>query len=72
MNYIERKTKPGDRWDSLANEAYGDPFALKTITDANPDLALVDVLPGGLIIRIPILPIPDTNIDISLLPPWKQ
>jgi phage tail protein X len=72
MAYLKYVTKPGDRWDNLAYDAYGDEFAYVNIADANLEVAITDILPGGITIRIPILPIPDTDINTALLPPWKQ
>lgn len=63
-------TTQGDRWDTIANKAYGDPFKVTPIIEANKGLAIDEVLPSGITIVVPILERP--ALDKSLLPPWKR
>lgn len=62
-------TKGGERWDTIADEAYGDPLLFPTIAKANPDVPLTDKLPQGIRLYIPVLA--PTQSDVNLLPPWK-
>jgi len=63
-------TKNGDRWDSIAWNAYGDVAKQKDIMDANPDVALLTAFGDGITLILPI--IPEVNTQASLLPLWKQ
>jgi phage tail protein X len=63
-------TKEGDRWDTIADKAYGDVTKMDKIVDANPDLALVASFREGITLLLPI--IPDTETQTSNLPPWKR
>lgn len=64
-------TLGGERWDTIAQKAYGDPMKFQLIIGANPSVALLAVLPPGLALNVPI---DDAPIDVpqALLPPWKQ
>lgn len=65
--YVEIVTKDGDRWDLIADRAYGDPWAFETIIVANPHVPIRPVLPGGIRLRIPVRETP----PVGGLPPWK-
>jgi len=65
-------TKPGDRWDLISFKAYGTIERMGDIIRANPDIPRSDVLPEGLVLQIPIIPVATVETDLSLLPPWKQ
>lgn len=72
MNYVPYTTVGGETWSYIANKAYGDPFNIKPIVDANPDIAISSVLEAGVTLRIPTQT-PEDNTTISaLLPFWKQ
>jgi nucleoid-associated protein YgaU len=62
--------KSPERWDSVAFKAYGDPFKVSVLAEANPRVALDTELPAGTILNIPVLPDPEVNRN--LLPPWKR
>jgi phage tail protein X len=64
------KTKPGDRWDLVAWQAYGDAKQIRILTDANPRVPLSGVLPVNTVINVPILEI--KQIQSDNLPPWKR
>jgi phage tail protein X len=72
QEYIEYTTRQGQRWDSIAYEAYGNPGLMNKIIEANVDLPITDRLAGGLILRIPIIEEVEVKTDKELLPPWKQ
>lgn len=71
--FAEYITVQGDFWTTIAQKAYGDPFLVGRIVEANPTIDLALTLEGGLRIAIPI---PDGEeeepIDTDLLPPWKR
>lgn len=72
VTYIPYTTIEGDRWDNLANRAYGDPMLYGIITAANPYVPITDIIPGGTELVIPITAAGTSGVDSSLLPPWKQ
>lgn len=63
-------TREGDRWDLIADRAYGDVTRQKEIMEANPDIALFTVFREGITIQLPI--IPESETQTSNLPPWKR
>jgi len=63
-------TVGGERWDTIAQKAYGNPLLFPEICAANPDIPLDAVMEQGIELLIPVLPEADT--DTNLLPPWKQ
>lgn len=52
-DYTEHRVRVGDRMDTLARIAYGDPEMWWRIADANPQLAYPDQLVPGALIKIP-------------------
>jgi phage tail protein X len=64
------KTKPGDRWDLIAWNAYGDAKQIRILTDANPRLPLSGDLPVNATINVPVLE--QVQISENNLPPWKR
>lgn len=71
MANSEYTTKQGDRWDTIAEDAYGDASAINPIQDANPNIPITDVFDGGITLIIPVIEEQaDSNLD--LLPPWKK
>lgn len=69
--FTEHISTEGERWDSIAYAAYGDPGALNRIVEANPTVPIEAVLPGGIRLLIPIVETVATEVDENLLPPWK-
>jgi phage tail protein X len=63
-------TRDGDRWDLIADKAYGDITKQKDIIELNPYIALVARFPDGVTVLLPIIPEADTQT--SNLPPWKR
>jgi len=63
-------TKEGERWDTIAFKAYGDPLKIKEIADANPNVPLRDTIPTNTVLNVPVIPEP--TLDETLLPPWKR
>ncbi len=64
-------TMKGDRWDTVAYKAYGDATRMTEIIEANPDVPTTPVIETGTRLNIPIIET-DSEVDVSLLPPWKQ
>jgi phage tail protein X len=60
----------GDRWDLIADRAYGDITKMKELQEANPDIARYASFPNGITIILPI--IPEKSTQNALLPPWKR
>jgi len=69
MTYTEYITTGGERWDTIANAAYGDPMATARIIQANPHLPMYDVFPDGVRLNIPII---EPATAVTDLPPWKR
>lgn len=65
-------TKEGVRWDTVAFEAYGDPARMNEIIAANPEVDITEKLPGGIELKIPVIPVTATPVSNDLLPPWKR
>ena len=63
-------TKEGDTWTGISFKAYGTITSAKDISDANPLVSLLPVLPGGIVLLIPIRD--QVSINASNLPPWKR
>lgn len=63
-------TLDGDTWTGIAYKSYGDVSKMPEILLANFYVPAFPVLPGGIVLNIPILE-PEV-IDSSLLPPWKR
>lgn len=71
MKFTEYTTKEGQRWDAIAWECYGNVDLQPLLFEANPGVALIDELPGGLVLRVPVVePVEQSNPE--LLPPWKR
>lgn len=74
--YLEHRTKQGERWDLLAYRYYGDPAKQTLILEANRSLYLDNLavppllLSAGITLKIPIVQEEATNT--TLLPPWKR
>jgi hypothetical protein len=68
--FIAYETRDGERWDTIAMIAYGNPYAYEQIIRANPQVPIRPVLPGGLILQIPVLP--KAAAHPAGLPPWKD
>lgn len=68
---IKYTTSEGDRWDSIAQRMYGDPWAFGPIIAANPSVPIRPVLPGGIVLYIPVRRSSVTT-QTSQLPPWKR
>lgn len=64
--------KGGIRWDTVAQQAYGNPNLFEDIQRANPELAQYDIIPDGMVIKVPVKKDDETATDDSLLPPWKR
>jgi nucleoid-associated protein YgaU len=68
----EYLTNAGDRLDTIAGKAYGDPFNWLPILDANPSLPIQDGYPAGVRLIIPVQQRGTGRVNSSLLPPWKR
>ncbi len=68
-DFVELITRDGDRWDLLADRAYGDPRLMTPLIRANPDIPIRPVLPGGLVVLAPVLERVTTS---DAAPPWKR
>lgn len=69
--YLVHITAAGDRWDLLANRYYGDAVRYAPLIAANPHIPILPLLPGGLMMAIPVLEDSD-SIPSEELPPWKR
>ena len=59
-----------EKWDEVAFKAYGDPYKVGPIIEANPNVGITTVLPAGTVLNIPVVEAPEANKN--LLPPWKR
>jgi len=65
-------TTEGERWDAVAQKAYGKPAAFNGIIAANPMVPITPRLAAGIVLNIPIIEDNSIQTDAELLPPWKQ
>lgn len=72
MSSINYTTVEGDTWDNIAYKFYGDIKAMNTITDANLNVPLDEILPIGTNLVIPIIEDNDTAVLTENVPPWKN
>jgi hypothetical protein len=71
MAKFTKHTCIGDqRWDTIAQLAYGDCTKIADILSANKNLEVHAIIPGGTIINVPIVEV--APVDVIGLPPWKQ
>lgn len=70
--FVEYIVKQGDRWDTIAFKAYGDPTLFNGIIEANTATVISPILEAGTRLIVPILEIAEIQIDSELLPPWKR
>ncbi|MEC5207383.1 phage tail protein X [Vogesella perlucida] len=69
--YLNHLTQDGDRWDAIAWRYYGDVKHVPLLIEANPHVPVVEVLPGGLNLAIPVIEAEDATA-LEELPPWKR
>ncbi len=73
MEVIEHITAEGDRWDLLAWKYYGDATQYERIVAANVRVAIMPVLPSGIVLHIPVIEEPAAELaDNEELPPWLR
>lgn len=72
MDYKEITTVGGERWDSIAQDQYGDAMKMNIIRDANSDVPSYELLPAGIVLRVPILPNEDVQPAAAKVAPWKN
>jgi phage tail protein X len=65
-------TLENDRWDSISYICYGTVSLMDTLIQANPNLAINDVLTAGITLNIPTIDISQLVTTTETLPPWKQ
>ncbi|MDE2101149.1 MAG: tail protein X [Patescibacteria group bacterium] len=72
--YIAYSSIDGDRWDSIANKHYGDPTQLTALIMANPAVPIVDVLPAGTQLAVPMIGSANNQSQggTTSNPPWSQ
>lgn len=63
-----------DRWDTIAQKAYGSYTGneMRLLQNANPYIPITDVFKAGIKIVVPILEETNVNDLNELLPPWKR
>ena len=70
MTYTIYTTVDGDRWDTVAFKAYGDPMKISSIVEANPHVPKAAVLPSGINLYVPVEE--RAKVTSAILPPWKK
>lgn len=71
-NFRNYTSIEGQRWDQIAFAEYDDPFAYERLITANPTYRSVTTLPGGVVLRVPIVETLTPTIRPEQLPPWKR
>lgn len=76
IDCIEHVVIDGQRWDTLAWQYYGNPFAYGRIIEANPAIDIGAQLPSGVTVLIPVIPLAEVRSSGQIanedLPPWKR
>ena len=72
MEFYEYIVKSGDRWDAIAESAYGNSLLVNGIIEANPTIVISPILEAGTRVIVPILESGEIQINSELLPPWKR
>lgn len=62
----------GERWDTIAEKAYGRGDLAKLIIAANPRVPITPRLIGGTVLEVPIIETNEVQTDAEKLPPWKK
>jgi len=62
----------GERWDTIAEKAYGRGDLAKYIIAANPRVPITPRLIGGTVLEIPIIETNEVKTNSEKLPPWKK
>lgn len=70
--YTEYITKEGDRLDTIAVLAYGDPHKITPIIRNNKGLPIQDTYPSGIRLVISVEKPNDVISNSIQLPPWKR
>ena len=70
MTFTKYTTIEGDRWDTVAHKAYGDPMKISPIIEANQRVPKSPIIQAGTVLNIPIQE--RSSVTASILPPWKQ
>ena len=71
--YIVYRTMAGDRWDTIAYAQYGDATQISALIMANPGVQIVDVLPPGTLIAVPLIaPTTPATGTTTSSPPWSS
>lgn len=70
--FTQHITSEGERWDNVAQAAYGDSSNTEDIIKANPRVAIDVVFKAGVRLLIPIVEVKKDGTDVNSLPPWKR
>lgn len=69
---LQHTTIDGERWDQIAAVYYGRADMFTKLIEANPDVPIYDVFPGGLTLNIPVVEEANVETDLERMPPWKR
>ena len=72
MALIQYIVQPYDRWDSIAQKAYGEPHRWPEITAANPQVQLAAMPAPGTKLWVPIIELPKAADATAGLPSWRR
>lgn len=72
MPFIEHTTTDGERWDLISWRYYGSTEGIAQLVAANPHIRIIGILPGGLVVRVPLATEVDPILAPEDLPPWKR
>ena len=71
--FIEYLTTEGVRWDAVAWDCYGDPYAYPQIIADNPAYRAMATLPGGVRLQVRVIDAPPRELPPEeSLPPWRR
>lgn len=71
--FTQYTTKQGERWDTIAFNAYDNPYGYSPIIAANPQYRNVVVFNESVVLQIPVIETAaEVAVDPASLPPWRR
>ncbi len=69
---IQYQTQEGERWDTVSQKMYGNPYEVRRIIEANLKAPISERIMTGAVLEIPVLEDNTVEVNRMLLPPWKR
>ncbi|MEM4618914.1 MAG: tail protein X [Desulfurococcaceae archaeon] len=63
-------TQDGDRWDTISEKVYGDPYLYPLLLLFNPQYQDITIFPAGIELIVPI--VEEETPEEEVAPPWQK